>query len=87
LRDQVEVAEAVQPSSDAHGDNCQTCHEFACCRVGVECARIDRLDAGVDVDGSSLAIWGYTERDSAFGDDVGAFTPRVDELVEVLVER
>ena len=65
----------------------KTLHELAGRRVGVERPAVDGGDLAAVVDRRDLAVGCKPERDGALGDGVGELAPRVDELVEVLVER
>jgi hypothetical protein len=55
--------------------------------IGVERAGVDSADLAVGADGGGAAVGGIAEGDRALGDRVREVAPRIDELVEVLVER
>src|SRR3954452_4228284 len=87
LRRRVEIAQPVHAEASTLVDlfecTSQDSHDLT---VG-DRGRCDRLDAASPRDGTNLAVRHVSQRDRAFGDGVTKGSPRVDQLVELAVER
>src|SRR5581483_1223021 len=87
LRGEVELAQPVHAPADALRHRGKPRHELAHDDLGLEWAAFDGWDLAARADGARLAVGEEPERDAALGDGVGEVAPRVDQLVEVLVQR
>src|SRR5919108_151258 len=87
LRGEVELAEAVHPCADPLGDVGEPLRQVADDDLGCERASLDGRDLARGADRGRLAVREVAERHGPLGDSVGKLAPRVDELVEVLVQR
>jgi bifunctional non-homologous end joining protein LigD len=87
LRGEVELAEPLHASANPLGDIGHPRDQRVECGVGVERSRVDRVDLAVAAHGCGTTVGCDAQRDRALRDRVGEVVPRVDELVEMLVQR
>ena len=87
LGGEVDLPEPVHAPADALADVREALDELARRGVGGERSGVDRGDPAALADGGGLAVGRVADCDRPLGDGIGELPPRVDELVEVLVER
>jgi hypothetical protein len=87
LRGEVDLAEAVHPRADALGDVREPRDELAHDLVRRKRAALHGRDLARRADCGRLTVGREAQRDGSLCDGVGKLAPRVDELVEMLVQR